>query len=151
MHRRSVLGLGVTLAASALADQPLPAPSPVPAKGGLPSLDGLRELDAYLATLYECADVGERCLVHCIEQLSTGSPALTDCARTVGAVVPSCRALAAAALYGSSEAKAYSALVARLCRACETECKKHAQRHVQCAQCAQACGKCAAACEKMAA
>ena len=162
MQRRNVLGFGLTLAASAatraLADKPTPPagilpPGPIGPLGpkGLPALDGLKELVAFLASLHACADVGEHCLVHCIEQLSTGSTAMTECARTLGAMIPACRALAAAALYGSSETKALSAVVGRLCRICEEACKKHAMHHTICADCAAACAKCATACEKMAA
>ncbi|WP_245798345.1 four-helix bundle copper-binding protein [Cnuella takakiae] len=49
---------------------------------------------------------------------------------------------------GSAYAKDFSALCARVCEACATECGKHQMLH--CQQCAAACHKCAEACWEMA-
>jgi hypothetical protein len=38
-----------------------------------------------------------------------------------------------------------------LCEECEKECRKHADKHVQCKECGEACAECHKACKAIAA
>ena len=64
-------------------------------------------------------------------------------------MLASCRALISLAAAESKFAPRLAALCVDVCRACEAECKKHADKHKPCRECMESCGECAKACRAM--
>lgn len=138
-------GSAAVLSLSALAD-PKAAPPAKDAKAAAPVVN-----QALLDAAQECLRAGEACLDHCIRTLSTGDKSMAECAGTVRAMLPMCRALVDLNRLGSAHLKALAAVCAKVCRDCEKACEKHAHHHAECKACMESCQKCAAECEKAAA
>jgi Cys-rich four helix bundle protein (predicted Tat secretion target) len=98
-----------------------------------------------------CIDTGEACLSHCLMMLGDGHSELAGCARTVRDLLAGCGALRQLAAAGSSHTPKMAVVVAQICKDCAAECRKHADKHEICRNCAQACDACAKECEKVAA
>lgn len=97
-----------------------------------------------------CVGTAEVCQAHCLDRLANGDTAMAACARSVTTVIAVCQALAVLATQHSPLLGKYAAVAADVCRACETECRKH-EEHPPCRACAEACRDCAAECAKVAA
>lgn len=100
--------------------------------------------DAALA----CVKAGEECLDHCVRSLSTGDKMMAECAGTVRAMLPLCKAVVELARLDSPHLKGAAAVCAKACRDCEAACKKHSGHHAECKACMESCQRCATACEK---
>lgn len=102
-----------------------------------------------VAAAQNCLAKGEACMKHCISQLTTGDTSLVDCLKSVSGMLPICRALEK---YAAIEGK-YLRELAQLCitvnSECEAECRKHADHHDTCRECAEACSACIAECSKV--
>jgi Cys-rich four helix bundle protein (predicted Tat secretion target) len=107
--------------------------------------------ETLLAAALECLKAGEACLDHCVRSLSTGDKSMAECAGTVRAMLPMCRALTDLTRLNSTHLKALAAVCAKVCRDCEAACKKHQNHHAECKACMESCQKCATECEKAAA
>jgi Cys-rich four helix bundle protein (predicted Tat secretion target) len=97
-----------------------------------------------------CLRAGDVCLEHCVRSLAAGEKMMAECAVTVRQMLVTCQATAELAVQRSSHLKAMAALCAKVCRECETACKKHANHHAECKGCMEACQRCASECEKLA-
>jgi Cys-rich four helix bundle protein (predicted Tat secretion target) len=86
-----------------------------------------------------CVDVGETCLSHCLQMMSSGDTTLAACARSVYEMTAVCGALGRLARTESKQLPALAAVCKDVCDACEAECRKHAKDHAVCASCADAC------------
>ena len=146
----------VTMAAGGVAVLGLSAMAQ--AKGAPPAKDSKAEAkaawvinEAVLAAALECQRAGEACLDHCVRTLSTGDKSMAECAGTVRAMLPMCRALAELTRLNSPHLKAFAAVCAKVCRDCEAACKKHQNHHAECKACMESCQRCATECEKLAA
>jgi len=139
MNRRDLVlaGVGAVAVAALRAEGVEPAPAGTPARSPL--------IDAAFA----CLQVGEACQQHCLALLGKSDTSLAECATTVAAMLPMCRALAELAVQESPHLKALAAVCARVCRDCEKACRKHESHHAICKQCAESCAVCAAQCEKV--
>lgn len=104
-----------------------------------------------LDTAGACVEKGEICLSHCITLLGQGDKTMAACAATVRDMLASCRALITLAAAESKFAPRLAALCVDVCKACEAECKKHADKHRPCKDCMQSCTDCAKACKAVAA
>jgi len=98
---------------------------------------------------FSCSKAAEACITHCVEELAQGDDSLTECARNSREVLVICNALHALAAQNSPHLCQYTRLSAEICRACETECRRH-RNHATCRNCADACALCAAECGKLA-
>lgn len=142
-------GGAAVLSLTALAQGKGAAPAKEPAKDAKAAAWTINE--ALLAAALDCLKAGETCLDHCIRTLSTGDKSMAECAGTVRAMLPMCRALADLTRLNSSHVKALAAVCAKVCRDCEAACKKHQNHHAECKACMESCQKCATECEKVAA
>ena len=109
-----------------------------PAPGG----DGL--FDA----AFECQKKGELCEQHCVLLLSTGDTSMTECLMAVREMLPAASTLARLSSMGSKHVGTAARLALEVCEACETACRKHAQVHAVCSDCADSCARTIAACRK---
>jgi Cys-rich four helix bundle protein (predicted Tat secretion target) len=98
-----------------------------------------------------CIQSGEECVQHCLEQLAKGATEMAGCARSVHEMLAGCGAIQQLANLESKHLARLAKGVAEICRACESECRKHEAMHAVCKACAEACAACAAECDKAAA
>ncbi|HVO31141.1 MAG TPA: four-helix bundle copper-binding protein [bacterium] len=104
--------------------------------------------DALAAAASACADKAEACLQHCLQMLGNGETAFAACAEAVQDAIASSRSLATLAAAGSKHMKAFAKVCIDVCKDCETECRKHAEKHPICKECADACVKMIQECGK---
>ena len=98
-----------------------------------------------------CVKAGLVCTDHCLASFAAGDTSLAACAREVDQMLSTCGALAKLASLKSSHLPAMAKVALALCQDCETECRKHADKHEACKACAEACAACATECKKVAA
>lgn len=90
----------------------------------------------------ECVEKGQACLAHCFELIAAGDKSVVECAKLVTELNAACQALQTLAAGNSKNLYLFGSAVKQICNACERECRKHADHHVQCRECADACVKC---------
>ena len=86
-----------------------------------------------------CVAAGEECVAHCLAFFANGDTSLAACARAVSEMVPSCRAIATLATFDAKRLVEFLGPCIGVCGDCETECRKHADKHEVCRACAEAC------------
>lgn len=109
--------------------------------------EGAHPWQAVLDTAGICIEKGEVCLTHTIMLLGEGDKSMAACAGSVREMLASCRALITLASAESKFAPKLAALCVDVCKACEAECKKHADKHKACKECMESCAECAKACK----
>ena len=77
-------------------------------------------------------------------------PTRNASARSVSALTAVCDALAVLAVQNSPLLPRYAAVAKDVCKACEDEWLKHAEKHAPCKACADACADCARECANIA-
>lgn len=97
---------------------------------------------ALIKTSAECVEKGQVCLAHCFDLIAAGDRSVVECARLVTELNAACQALHTLASVNSKNLYLFGSAVKQICNACERECRKHADHHVQCRDCADACVKC---------
>lgn len=140
MNRRELIlaGVGAVAVGAALR-----------AEGAEPAPTGPAPRSPLIDAAFACIQVGQACQQHCLTLLGKGDTSLAECATTIAAMLPLCRALTELAVQGSPHLKALAAVCGRACRDCEKACRKHESHHAICKQCAESCAACAAQCEKV--
>ncbi|MBX3185375.1 MAG: Csp1 family four helix bundle copper storage protein [Labilithrix sp.] len=132
---------------TAVAQNAPKAPPSPPAGGGHAHHGG----DASLAdAAHACMAKGEACISHCIGMLVSGDTSMAGCMKAVHDMQAVMEGLAAAASSGSKHLPALAKVAAEFCKDCEAECRKHADKHAVCKECAEACARTVAACAKAA-
>ncbi|MBZ9783765.1 four-helix bundle copper-binding protein [Pseudomonas sp. REP124] len=99
----------------------------------------------------DCLKTGEACVAHCLVLLGEGDKEMAACAQSVSELLASCGALMKLASQGSKFTPAMARVVADVCASCETECRKHENKHEQCKACADSCAACLKECKALAA
>jgi len=94
---------------------------------------------------------GQACLQHCIESLSQGDKELGKCATSVNDMLAACVAIEQLASYNSPHLVKMAKVAMDICRDCEVECRKFANKHQVCKDSADACAACLNECGKIAA
>lgn len=150
MERRDFLGA----AAASLAAGLIPAAWAAEKKGGDAAMHHHHhQAGAYPAvasTAAECIKTGQVCIDHCLSLLGQGDTSIAGCARSVEQMLPICAALQQLAVQKSAYLPGLAKVALQVCRDCEKECRKHADKHEPCKACAEACLACAKECEKLA-
>jgi Cys-rich four helix bundle protein (predicted Tat secretion target) len=98
---------------------------------------------------YACLGKGQTCLAHCIGMLAAGDTTMSGCAPAVHDMHAVMTGLGAAAASGSRHLKDLARVAMEFCKDCEAECRKHADKHPVCKDCAEACARTIAACQKV--
>ncbi|KJR42954.1 hypothetical protein MCHI_001157 [Candidatus Magnetoovum chiemensis] len=100
---------------------------------------------------FGCVTAGAACIAHCIETFKAGDITMAQCNAAVHEANKMCDTLAFLALTDSKQLKTFVKACIESCKACEAECNKHAEKVVQCKDCAAACKECIKVCETFAA
>ena len=111
-----------------------------PAAGG----DG-----AVAEAAFDCLRKGEACADHCVRMLTTGDTSMAECIVAVRDMLPATDALSRLASSNSKHLPAAARFALEVCEACEAACRKHAQVHAVCRECADSCTRTIAACRKL--
>lgn len=106
--------------------------------------------EALTEAAYGCLAKGEACIAHCIAMLTSGDTSMSGCMKTVHDMHAVMIGLAAAAASGNRNLPALARVAMEFCKDCEAECRKHADKHAVCKDCADACARTIAACQKAA-
>ena len=112
-----------------------------------PVTPALKELQN---TTFDCLKAGEICLAQCTAVLAGGKTSMAECQVSVLNMLSAVEAMSKIATYNTADIKLMKSLAkacADFCRACEKECKPHADSHSECKNCMEACVHCAKACE----
>ncbi len=96
-----------------------------------------------------CVEKGQVCLSHCIMLMGEGDKAMAACAKSVSQLLSVCTSLQQLAAQESPYVRDMARIAARVCKDCEAECKKHADKHAPCKDCLEACADCRKECEKL--
>jgi Cys-rich four helix bundle protein (predicted Tat secretion target) len=96
-----------------------------------------------------CVKTGDLCQAHCFDLLEQGDKSLAACARSVRVLVSVCDTLGVLAAQNSPLLPRYASVASDACKSCEAECRKHADKHAACKDCADACAACAQECAKV--
>ena len=99
----------------------------------------------------DCVKTGQACNDHCLALVKSGDTSIADCMVTVTEMLASCTALSQLASTRSDHLAAMAKVCMAICEDCEKECRKHADKHVECKACAKSCRDCIKACKKVAA
>jgi Cys-rich four helix bundle protein (predicted Tat secretion target) len=131
MNRRDRLaGAGaLALASIAKAAPPKPGEAHHHDAGPMPLVDAAAD----------CMKKGEVCEQHCFTLLGSGDTTMAGCAMSVRDMLASVRGLFTVASAGSKHVKTLARACAEICKDCEAECRKHADKHAPCKDCAEAC------------
>ena len=123
--------------ATPAAPPPTPTPTPASAQG------------AATEAAFDCVKKGEACIAHCLALLSTGDTTMAECAAAAHDMVAAAQALAVIGSSGSKHIAAAARLALEACTDCEAACRKHADKHVICRECADSCARTVAACRAL--
>ena len=106
---------------------------------------------ALIDSTSECIKRGQACINHCFTLLGQVEKAMASCAASVNQMLAMCTALQQLASANSNYLAAQAKVVMEVCKDCEEECKKHADKHEECKACGEACADCYKECRKIAA
>jgi Cys-rich four helix bundle protein (predicted Tat secretion target) len=95
-----------------------------------------------------CVRRGEACLAHCLALLGSGDTSMAACAKNAAEMTALARSMLTLAASGSKRQKALAKIVGESAKDCEAECRKHADKHPVCHDCAESCMRLAAECAK---
>lgn len=98
-----------------------------------------------------CIQKGQACVRHCLNLLSQGDKEMAACAISVNQMLATCDALEKLASFESKHLAKMAKLTMDVCKECEDECRKHANKHFECKECADACAVCLKECKSAAA
>ncbi|MBK9160460.1 MAG: four-helix bundle copper-binding protein [Nitrosomonadales bacterium] len=145
MNRRELLLGGMALAGAAVVGRAQAAGHAHEHHHGAPANASLA------AATSDCVQKGEVCLSHCLELLGKGDRDMAACAQSVNQMLAVCGALQQLANQNSKQTARLAAIAMDVCKQCEEECKKHADKHEQCKACGESCAACYKECKKVAA
>lgn len=126
--RRDLMVAGATVMAHAAVAHAADAPT-----------SGTDKDQALSSAASECVRSGEACMQHCLNELAKGDKTLGECAQMVNQMLAVCRAVGPIVDAKGKYVRPMAQLCADVCTDCEAACRKHAQHHAICAQCADAC------------
>ena len=92
-----------------------------------------------LGAVNDCVVKGQQCAAHCLVAFQEGDTTLADCARKVNEMLPICRAMSYQLASNSPYVEALAAVCRQACKDCESECRKHEEKHVECKECGESC------------
>jgi Cys-rich four helix bundle protein (predicted Tat secretion target) len=143
MNRRELLLSGVALASATLV-------------GKAQAVEGRAHHHATVNTnlivaTSDCVQKGQICLSHCLMLLGQGDKEMAACAQSVNQMLAVCGALQQLASQESPYLARQAKIAMDVCKQCEDECKKHADKHDACKACMESCEACYNECKKIAA
>lgn len=106
---------------------------------------------AVIDAAFDCVQKGQVCVRHCLDLLAQGDKEMAACAVSVSQLLAVCGTLGELGNYQSKHLEKMAKVAMDVCKECEDECRKHAKKHQQCADCADACAACFKECKAIAA
>lgn len=103
---------------------------------------------ALISAASDCVQKGQVCLSHCLTLLGQGDKEMAACAQSVNQMLAVCGALQQLASQESRYLKSQAKIAMDICKECEDECKKHADKHDACKACMDSCAACYKECKK---
>lgn len=94
---------------------------------------------ALIEAAQHCMASAEACVPHCISLLGKGDTSLAECLESVLAISPVCGAVARLASLDAPRLKDLAKVCSDICADCEKVCRKHAEHHKVCKDCADSC------------
>jgi len=107
--------------------------------------------DSLTSAAADCIQKGQACLSHCLMMLGDGDKTMAGCSKSVNQMLAMCTALQQLANQQSPLLPKFATLAMEACKQCEDECKKHADKHQVCKDCAESCAACYKQCKAIAA
>lgn len=141
-RREALLNTGAMAVAASLGAIACAAQSATAQAAVAPAAGGAALVDA----AFDCRKKGEACANHCVRMLATGDTSMAECMLSVREMLPATEALGRLATMGSKRVPSAARLALEACEVCEAACRKHAQVHPVCRDCADACARTMAAC-----
>jgi Cys-rich four helix bundle protein (predicted Tat secretion target) len=105
---------------------------------------------AVFEAAHACLTKGDACVAHCLGMLASGDTSMADCGRASRDMSAVMVGVAAAASSGSTHLADLARVAIAFCKDCEAACRKHADTHAVCRECAEACTRAIAAFQKVA-
>ena len=134
LDRRNLLRVGVGLAAYAsvarAADDGAQKPAAPAAANAGPT---------FAHAIAQCITAGNVCLDHCLVLLGSGDTSLAECSKAVRDMLAVCNAAQILVVSKPAYVKPAVQLCIDACTDCEGACRKHAEHHLVCKNCAEAC------------
>jgi len=153
MIRRDMLlgggAMALAMTAGQVMAQAKSAPKAKEAEKGGHHHHGGSAFSALMISSGICVEKGQVCLAHCIMLMGEGDKAMAACAKSVSQLLAVCGSLQQLAAQESPYVRDMARIAARVCKDCEAECKKHADKHAACKDCMEACADCRKECEKL--
>jgi Cys-rich four helix bundle protein (predicted Tat secretion target) len=144
-RREALLTTGAMTMAASLGAIACAAENAVAQGTSAPAVAGVEGLaDA----AFDCQKKGQACADHCVRMLSTGDPSMGECLMAVREMLPVTATLGELASMSSKHLPAAARLALEVCESCEAACRKHAQAHAVCRDCADTCARTVVACRK---
>jgi Cys-rich four helix bundle protein (predicted Tat secretion target) len=147
-RREALLNSGAMVLSASLGAIACGAQNAVAQSAGAPAVTTAASGPAADAA-FECLKKGEACADHCVRMLVTGDTSMAECMVAVRDMLAGTEALARLASTGSRHLRSAAKLALDVCETCEAACRKHAQMHVVCRDCADACTHTIAECRKL--
>lgn len=97
--------------------------------------------NALAAAAAGCLSAGEICMEHCLMMLGRGDTSMAQCSQRVHDMLGVMTALLRLSGSNSPRLAALAAVAKDVCKDCETECRKHEDKHQVCRDCADACAR----------
>lgn len=124
------------------------APATPPATAPAPAHDHTHHADpnahashAVMDAASDCLQMGQICVQHCLILLGQGDTSMAPCARAATDMIAVAQAVLALAAGSSELLKAQAQVAVTAAERCEAECRKHADKHPTCKDCADSCAK----------
>jgi len=96
-----------------------------------------------------CVGWGERCQKHIMGLFASGDTSLVQCSARIQDMIAVCGAVASLAAAESEYLQPFAKVCIDVCKSCESECRKHEQRHAICKETADACARLLVECKKV--
>lgn len=124
---------------------PTPAPAPAHHDHAHHADPDAHASHAVLDAASDCVQMGQICVQHCLVLLGQGDTTMAPCARAATDMLAITQAVLALAAGSSQHLKAQAQVAVAAAERCEAECRKHADKHPTCKDCAESCAKALAA------
>ena len=87
----------------------------------------------------ECVQTAKACHSHCLMLVAMGDTSIAECMRSVVETASICNSFSELVTLNSDYVKGMAGVCIKACKDCEKLCRKHADKHKECKECADAC------------
>lgn len=87
----------------------------------------------------DCVQTAKACHSHCLMLVAMGDTSIAECMKSVVETASICHSFSELVTLNSDYVKDMAGVCIKACKDCEKLCRKHADKHEECKQCADAC------------